>query len=100
MQAGDWSSPSTWTPARAPIATDVVRVAHAVSVSGTAPVADCVGVTGTLTLSDNARLTAATILVYESGALEAGNLRADLGRDRLRRQNPQYVRRGKRSTRP
>lgn len=72
VQAGDWSTPSTWTPARAPLATDVVRVAHAVSVSGTAPVADCVGVTGTLAFADNARLTAATILVYDTGALEAG----------------------------
>jgi hypothetical protein len=74
VQAGDWSSPSTWTPARAPIASDVVRVAHAVSVSGTAPVAECVGVTGTLTLSDNSRLTAGIILVYEPGALVAGDL--------------------------
>ncbi|MFV0318425.1 MAG: G8 domain-containing protein [Microthrixaceae bacterium] len=77
VASGDWSSPSTWSPARVPGSGDVVRIdaAHTVDldVADTAVLA-ALGIDGTLRFDrDGDRtLTAGTILVYRDGRLEIG----------------------------
>ena len=73
---GPWSSPSTWTPARVPSASDIVRITHAVTYDSTTGDADVIGIDagGALrfSTSQSTRLRVGTLLVLPNGALEVG----------------------------
>ena len=74
--AGEWSSPSTWTPARVPGPADIVSVTHTVLYDTTSGVADVVGIGdgGALrfAIAVPTRLTVGTVLVLPGGRLEIG----------------------------
>ncbi|HEV8348412.1 MAG TPA: DUF4082 domain-containing protein [Vicinamibacterales bacterium] len=76
-RSGAWSDPLTWSPARVPGANDRVRIALGDTVTYDV-VSDaavtCVGVVGRLAFSTsaNTRLTVATLVVYQEGALTIG----------------------------
>jgi len=73
---GPWSSPATWTPARVPAASDIVRITHMVTYDSTTGDADVIGVDagGALRFSttQTTRLRVGTLLILPNGALEAG----------------------------
>jgi hypothetical protein len=73
---GPWSSPSTWSPAGAPLATDVVKVAHDVSFDTAAGAADIVSIEagGALRFRPdiNTLLTVGILLVKPGATLEVG----------------------------
>ena len=75
-RTGAWSDPSTWSPARIPVAADVVHIAHDVSYDSTTGIADVVGIDagGRLRFVPNTstRLRVATLLVMPGGQLEVG----------------------------
>jgi G8 domain len=75
-RAGAWSDPSTWSPARIPVGTDVVHIAHDVSYDSTTGIADVIGIDtgGRLRFVPNTstRLRVATLLVMPGGQLEVG----------------------------
>src|SRR5262245_39824888 len=81
VRSGAWSDPATWSPARVPAASDLVRIAAGNTVTYDV-VSDaavtCVGVVGDLAFRTNAatRLTVATLLVYEEGWLTIGTAAA------------------------
>lgn len=76
VKAGAWNDPTVWLPARVPLATDIVWLRHAVTVTDTAAQAAVVGVDAAAVLSfglaANTRLTVTTIEVLPGGALEIG----------------------------
>jgi hypothetical protein len=80
-RSGAWSDPLTWSPARVPGANDLVRIDPGDTVTYNV-VSDaaitCVGVVGRLAFSTsaNTRLTAATVIVYQEGALTIGTTAA------------------------
>jgi G8 domain len=75
-RAGSWASASTWSPARLPTASDVVRIAHEVTYDTLAGTADVVGIAsgGQLRFATNTatRLRVGILLVMPGGVLEVG----------------------------
>ena len=85
-KAGPWSAPDTWTPARVPIAGDVVRIAPGTEVTYDVvsdAALDAVGVAGTLTFRTDAdtRLLVTHLLVYAGGTLAVGDERRPVSPD-------------------
>lgn len=82
VQSGAWSSTATWSPARAPLPTDIVAIRHAVAIGDTAAIAAVVGVEagGQLTFGTAAstRLMVGTLLVEPGGVLEVGTAAAPI----------------------
>jgi hypothetical protein len=77
--SGNWSSASTWSPARVPGANDRVRVASGNVVTyDTVSSSDlnCINVDGQLTFRTdiNTRLQVGTLMIKDSGALEVGRV--------------------------
>ncbi len=76
VQNGAWSDIATWSPPRLPLASDVVRVGHAVAYATTTGTAAVVGIAAGASLrfatAQNTRLTVATLLVMPGGTLEIG----------------------------
>jgi hypothetical protein len=78
---GAWSDPGTWSPARVPVAGDLVRIVAGTTVAydlGSSPSLAVVRIDGELRFSvdRDTSLTAATVYVTESGALEVGSVAA------------------------
>jgi hypothetical protein len=73
---GSWSNPATWTAARVPGPSDIVRISHTVTYESTTGDADVIGVEagGTLRFStiQSTRLRVGTLLVLANGTLEVG----------------------------
>lgn len=74
--SGPWSSASTWTPARVPGSTDIVRIAHTVTYDSASGDVDVIGIDagGILRFATNqtTRLRVGTLLVLPNGTLEVG----------------------------
>ena len=74
---GSWSAAGTWSPAGAPAAGDVVKVAHDVSFDSAAGIADIVSIEagGALRFrtDQNTRLKVGILLVKPGGTLEVGS---------------------------
>ena len=75
-QNGNWSSPSTWSPARVPATNDIVVVSHTVTFDSASGDVDTIGVAanGVLRFSTTktTKLKVANLLVQPSGAFEVG----------------------------
>jgi G8 domain len=73
---GSWSTPATWTPARVPVGSDVVSIAHAVTYDTMTGDAAVIGIEagGALrfTIGHSTALSVGTLLVLPGGALEVG----------------------------
>lgn len=73
---GSWSSAGTWSPARVPIASDIVAVSHTVAYDSTIGDVDTIGIAsgGTLHFSttQNTSLRVANLIVHLGGTLEVG----------------------------
>jgi G8 domain len=72
---GAWSSPTTWSPARVPVAGDRVSVQHSVTYDVVSSNAlNCVEVRGQLAFRSNlnTRLTVGTLMVYPNALLQIG----------------------------
>jgi hypothetical protein len=73
---GNWSSPSTWTPARVPGPADVVSIAHTVVYDTTGGDVDVIGIASGGTLQfvtgQSTRLRVGILMVLPSGRLEVG----------------------------
>jgi hypothetical protein len=73
---GPWSSPNTWSPARVPGSSDIVRIRHTVTYDSATGDADVIGIDigGTLRFATNqtTRLRVGTLIVLPNGALEVG----------------------------
>jgi hypothetical protein len=77
VASGDWSSAATWSPARVPVAGDVVEIAAGTIVtfgSASTPAIGVVAIDGTLRYRTDVStaLTVGTMLVREGGTLEIG----------------------------
>jgi hypothetical protein len=77
VASGNWSSPSTWNPARVPGANDkvVVGAGNSVTYDTVSDASlDCVSVEGALRFrtDTNTRIKVANLMVKDSGALEVG----------------------------
>jgi hypothetical protein len=74
--SGAWSSPTTWSPARLPAASDVVSIAHTVTYDSTSGDASVIGIEagGVLrfSVSQSTQLRVGTLLVLPNGTLEVG----------------------------
>jgi G8 domain len=75
-RAGNWSSATTWNPARVPLPSDIVSVEHAVTYDSVTGDADVIGIQagGALqfTTSQTTRLRVGTLVVLQNGTLEIG----------------------------
>ena len=73
---GSWSSASTWSPARVPGPSDIVKIRHSVTYESTTGDADIIGIDagGALrfSTSQSTRLRVGTLLVMPDGTLEIG----------------------------
>ncbi len=78
-RAGDWSDASTWSPARLPTPSDVVKIVHDVTYDTLTGVADVVGIGAGARLrfatNQNTRLRVGVLLVMPEGVLEVGTPR-------------------------
>lgn len=76
VQNGAWSSPSTWSPARVPLASDIVMVRHNVSYDSMTGIAEVIGVDSAANLQFRTdiptKLQVGTLKVYSGGALTIG----------------------------
>jgi hypothetical protein len=76
VQDGPWTGPSTWSPARVPLATDVVLIRHQVAYDTLGGIAAVVGIDqgGALRFdtTQDTRLRVATLLVMPGGTLQVG----------------------------
>ena len=77
VASGNWSTPSTWNPARVPGANDKVLVGSGTNVTYDAvsdASLDCVSVEGALRFRNNAntRIKVGNLMVKDSGTLEVG----------------------------
>ncbi len=74
--AGPWSSPATWAPARLPVASDIVSIAHALTYDSTTGDAQVIGIEagGALmfAVDQPTTLRVGTLLVLSGGRLEIG----------------------------
>ena len=81
--SGSWSSASTWTPARVPSSSDVIRIAHTVTFDSASGDADVIGIDagGTLRFATdrNTRLRIGTLIVLPNGSLEIGTPPSPVG---------------------
>ena len=76
VQNGSWSSPSTWSPARVPLPTDIVGISHTVTYDSMTGDVDAIGIAsgGVLRFSaaQSTRLNVANLQVQPQGTLEIG----------------------------
>jgi len=75
-QNGNWSNPSTWSPARVPLAEDVVLIQHDVTYDSLTGNANVIGIDASAALrfkaNQNTQLRVGTLLVMPNGTLEVG----------------------------
>jgi len=81
-QNGNWSSASTWNPARVPQSGDIVLISHNVSYDSMTGDATVIGIeaSGALrfTTNQNTQLRVGTVLVMPDGTLEVGTAAAPI----------------------